>query len=163
VAIHARKKPAQVRNPHPTVKPLELMRWLVWLLCPPGGLVLDPTAGSGTTGAAAALEGRRFLGIEPEPAYIEIAAARIAHHSKKAPGRPKVSRGPLGRRRHPLRLARHIGKPLPVAHQLGELLRVRLVPAMEVRDVTRFPSLTEPRLAPDPPGIVGFTLISVRR
>jgi site-specific DNA-methyltransferase (adenine-specific) len=93
------KKPAQVRNPHPTVKPLELMRWLVRLLCPPGGLVLDPTAGSGTTGAAAALEGRRFLGIELEPAYIEIAAARIAHHSKKAPGRPKVSRAPLGRRR----------------------------------------------------------------
>jgi site-specific DNA-methyltransferase (adenine-specific) len=98
-AQKAGKKPAQVRNPHPTVKPLELMRWLVRLLCPPGGLVLDPTAGSGTTGAAAALEGRRFLGIELEPAYIEIAAARIAHHSKKAPGRPKVSRGPLGRRR----------------------------------------------------------------
>ncbi|HEU4905471.1 MAG TPA: site-specific DNA-methyltransferase [Solirubrobacterales bacterium] len=93
------KKPAQVRNPHPTVKPLELMRWLVRLLCPPEGLVLDPTAGSGTTGAAAALEGRRFIGIELESAYVEIAAARIAHHSRKAPGRPKVSRVPLGRRR----------------------------------------------------------------
>lgn len=93
------KKPAQACNPHPTVKPLELMRWLVRLLCPPHGLVLDPTAGSGTTGAAAALEGRRFCGIEFDPAYIEIAAARIAHHSKKAPGRPKVSRAPLGRRR----------------------------------------------------------------
>jgi DNA modification methylase len=93
------KKPAQVRNPHPTVKPLELMRWLVRLLCPPGGLVLDPTAGSGTTGAAAALEGRRFLGIELEPAYMEIAAARIAHHSKIVPRRPKVSRAPLGGRR----------------------------------------------------------------
>ena len=93
------KKPAEARNSHPTVKPLELMRWLVRLLCPPGGLVLDPTVGSGTTGAAAALEGRRFVGIELEPAYMEIAAARIAHHSKKAPGRPKVSRAPLGRRR----------------------------------------------------------------
>jgi DNA modification methylase len=93
------KKPAQARNPHPTVKPLELMRWLVRLLCPPGGLVLDPTAGSGTTGAAAALEGRRFIGIELDPAYIEIAAARIAHHAKEAPGRPKVSRTPSGRRR----------------------------------------------------------------
>jgi site-specific DNA-methyltransferase (adenine-specific) len=61
--------------------------------------VFDPTAGSGTTGAAAVLEGRRFLGIELEPAYMEIAAARIAHHSKKAPGRPKVSRVPLGRQR----------------------------------------------------------------
>lgn len=93
------KKAAQARNPHPTVKPLELMRWLVRLLCPPGGIVLDPTVGSGTTGAAAALEGRRFVGIELEPAYMEIAAARIAHHSQRAPGRPKVSRAPLGRRR----------------------------------------------------------------
>lgn len=93
------KKPAEARNPHPTVKPLELMRWLVRLLCSPGGLVLDPTVGSGTTGVAAALEGRRFLGIELEPAYMEIAAARIAHHSQRAPGRPKVNRAPLGRRR----------------------------------------------------------------
>jgi site-specific DNA-methyltransferase (adenine-specific) len=93
------KKPAEARNPHPTVKPLELMRWLVRLLCPPGGLVLDPTVGSGTTGAAAVLEGRRFVGIELEPAYMEIAATRIAHHSRKSPGRPKVSRAPLGRRR----------------------------------------------------------------
>jgi DNA modification methylase len=81
------------------VKPLELMRWLVRLLCPPGGVVLDPTAGSGTTGAAAVLEGRRFIGIELEPPYMEIAAARIAHHAQKCPGKPKVSRAPLGRRR----------------------------------------------------------------
>jgi site-specific DNA-methyltransferase (adenine-specific) len=87
------------RNHHPTVKPLELMRWLVRLLCPPGGLVLDPTAGSGTTGAAAVLEGRRFCGIELESAYIEIATARIAHHSPKGTRKPKVGRGPLGRRR----------------------------------------------------------------
>lgn len=93
------KKPADVRNPHPTVKPLELMRWLVRLLCPPGGVVLDPTAGSGTTGAAAVLEGRRFVGIEFEPTYMEIAAARIAHHSRKCVGRSKVSRAPFGRRR----------------------------------------------------------------
>ena len=93
------KKPAAARNPHPTVKPLELMRWLVRLLCPPGGLVLDPTAGSGTTGAAALLEGRRFVGIELEPAYLEIAQARIAHHAERCPGRPRVRRAPLGRRR----------------------------------------------------------------
>lgn len=93
------KKPADAGNPHPTVKPLELMRWLVRLLCPPGGLVLDPTAGSGTTGAAAVLEGRRFVGIELEPAYMEIAAARIAHHSPKGRQKPKVRRAPLGRRR----------------------------------------------------------------
>jgi DNA modification methylase len=93
------KKPANARNPHPTVKPLELMRWLVRLLCPPGGLVLDPTAGSGTTGAAAVLEGRRFVGIELEAAYVEIAAARIAHHSPKGIQKPTVGRGPLGRSR----------------------------------------------------------------
>ena len=86
-------------NPHPTVKPLALMQWLVRLLCPPGGLVLDPTIGSGTTGAAALLEGRRFVGIELEPAYMEIAAARIAHHSQQCSRKPKVCRGPLGRRR----------------------------------------------------------------
>jgi DNA modification methylase len=83
--------PAQARNPHPTLKPLELMRWLVRLACPPDGLVLDPTAGSGTTGAAAALEGRRFIGIELEPAYLEIAAARIAHWGRaedRGHGRP---------------------------------------------------------------------------
>jgi DNA modification methylase len=84
------------RNPHPTVKPLELMRWLVRLLCPPGALVLDPTAGSGTTGAAAVLEGRRFLGIELEPAYVEIATARIEHWSKQA---SCEGRRPLGRKR----------------------------------------------------------------
>lgn len=94
-----RQKKPEVRNPHPTVKPLELMRWLVRLLCPPDGLVLDPTVGSGTTGAAAVLEGRRFLGIELEPPYVEIAAARIAHHARRSPGRPKVSRAPFGRRR----------------------------------------------------------------
>ena len=87
------------RNFHPTVKPLELMRWLVRLLCPPGGVVLDPTAGSGSTGAAAVLEDRRFIGIELEAAYLEIAAARIAHHSPKGTRKPKVRRGPLGRRR----------------------------------------------------------------
>jgi DNA modification methylase len=93
------KKPAQVRNPHPTVKPLALMRWLVRLLCPPGGLVLDPTMGSGTTGAAALLEGRRFIGIELEPAYMEIATARIDHHSPEGSGALKVGSGPLGKRR----------------------------------------------------------------
>jgi DNA modification methylase len=93
------KKPADARNPHPTVKPLELMRWLVRLLCPPGGVVLDPTVGSGTTGAAAALERRHFIGIELEPAYMEIAAARIAHHAPRGTQRPKVRRDPLGRRR----------------------------------------------------------------
>lgn len=66
------------RNHHPTVKPVELMRWLVRLVTPPGGLVLDPFAGSGTTGIAAALEGAHFVGIERDPEYVVIAHARIA-------------------------------------------------------------------------------------
>jgi site-specific DNA-methyltransferase (adenine-specific) len=90
------KRGGPARNPHPTVKPLELMRWLVRLLCPPGGLVLDPFCGSGTTGAAAAIESRRFLGIELDPAYAEIAAARIAHWAPA--GEQAVARDPSGRR-----------------------------------------------------------------
>jgi site-specific DNA-methyltransferase (adenine-specific) len=90
------RRPA-TRNPHPTVKPLELMRWLVRLLCPPDGLVLDPTAGSGTTGVAALLESRRFIGIEIDSAYLAIAEQRIAHYTRGCPGRPKVGRVPLGR------------------------------------------------------------------
>jgi site-specific DNA-methyltransferase (adenine-specific) len=79
-ARHNRHDPSAARNPHPTVKPLALMRWLVRLATPPGGLVLDPFCGSGTTGAAARLERRRFLGIEIDPTYATIARARIAHH-----------------------------------------------------------------------------------
>lgn len=74
-----------VANVHPTVKPIELMRWLVRLLNPAGGLVLDPFAGSGSTGAAAVLEGARFHGIEREASYVPIARARIAHWAKRAP------------------------------------------------------------------------------
>lgn len=94
-----RARDIQTRNPHPTVKPLTLIRWLVRLACPPGGLVLDPTAGSGTTGAAAALEDRGFIGIEVEPAYIEIAAARIAHHRRRRRATPGRSCRPLINRR----------------------------------------------------------------
>jgi DNA modification methylase len=66
------------RNPHPTVKPVALMRWLVRLIAPPGGLVLDPFCGSGSTGVACALEGFGFLGMEREAEYVGIALARIA-------------------------------------------------------------------------------------
>lgn len=75
-----------VRNPHPTVKPIALMRWLVRLVCPPDGLVLDPFCGSGTTGAAAVLEGRRFVGLELDPHHAEVARARITHWSQHADG-----------------------------------------------------------------------------
>lgn len=66
-------------NPHPTVKPLALMRWLVKLVTQPGDLVLDPFAGSGTTGMACVLEGREFIGIERETEYAAIAERRIAN------------------------------------------------------------------------------------
>jgi DNA modification methylase len=74
-----RGAPRIVRNTHPTVKPLELMRWLTRLLCPPGRTVLDPFAGSGSTGAACMLEDRRFIGIERDERYVPIACARIEH------------------------------------------------------------------------------------
>jgi DNA modification methylase len=64
-------------NSHPTVKPIELMRWLVRLVTPPGGLVLEPFLGSGTTAMACVYEQRRFVGIEKEADYVEIARRRI--------------------------------------------------------------------------------------
>jgi site-specific DNA-methyltransferase (adenine-specific) len=68
-----------VRNSHPTVKPIELMRWLVRLVTPEGGTVLDPFTGSGTTGIAAVLEGRDFLGAEmndtAEEPFVALEAA----------------------------------------------------------------------------------------
>lgn len=67
---------------HPTVKPVALMRYLVRLVTPPGGVVLDPFTGSGTTGIAAAMEGARFIGFELDPAYAEVARARLAHWTK---------------------------------------------------------------------------------
>jgi site-specific DNA-methyltransferase (adenine-specific) len=67
----------RVANHHPTVKPIDLMRWLVKLACPPGGHVLDPFCGSGTTGCAAVVEGAQFTGIERSDEYAEIAEARI--------------------------------------------------------------------------------------
>ena len=66
------------RNTHPTVKPTDLMRYLCRLVTPPGGVVLDPFTGSGSTGKGAVLEGFRFIGIEREAEYVEIAKARIA-------------------------------------------------------------------------------------
>lgn len=67
-------------NHHPTVKPIALMRWLCRLVTPPEGLVLDPFTGSGSTGCAAVREGFRFLGIEEEAEYVEIATRRLAWH-----------------------------------------------------------------------------------
>jgi site-specific DNA-methyltransferase (adenine-specific) len=64
---------------HPTVKPVDLMRWLVRLVTPPGGTVLDPFAGSGTTGMACMAEGIDCLLVEREAEYVADIKARIAH------------------------------------------------------------------------------------
>ena len=66
-------------NPHPTVKPTSLMRYLVRLVTPPGGTVVDQFLGSGSTGKAAMLEGFHFLGCDLDADYVRIAQARIAH------------------------------------------------------------------------------------
>lgn len=71
-----------VRNVHPTVKPTALMQWLVRMVTPPGGLVLDPFTGSGSTGRAAIREGFSFVGCEMTPEYAEIARLRIDHAVK---------------------------------------------------------------------------------
>jgi site-specific DNA-methyltransferase (adenine-specific) len=90
------------RNEHATVKSIELMRWLVRLITPRGGLVLDCFMGSGTTGIAAVLEGARFVGIEQRPAMVEVARQRIAHWETgadiDAPEAPESKDGPAGPR-----------------------------------------------------------------
>ena len=73
----ASKSDRDADNVHPTVKPTDLMRYLCRLVTPPGGVVLDPFMGSGSTGKAALLEGFKFVGIERDPAYFQIANARI--------------------------------------------------------------------------------------
>lgn len=69
--------PEGERNQHPTVKSTELMRWLCRLVTPPGGLVLDPFTGSGSTGVAAQAEGFRFVGIERKADYVRVALHRL--------------------------------------------------------------------------------------
>jgi len=68
---------SKVKNNHPTVKPLELVKYLVKLVTPPEGIVLDPFMGSGTTGIAALEQGFKFLGVEKEKGYFKIAEERI--------------------------------------------------------------------------------------
>jgi DNA modification methylase len=74
---HDPARPIQRANVHPTVKPVELMRHLVRLVTPPGGVVLDCFLGSGSTAIAAELEGFAWIGIEKEPEYVAIAEARL--------------------------------------------------------------------------------------
>lgn len=84
-------------NHHPTVKPLAIMRWLVRLVAPPGGTVLDPFLGSGTTGMAAVLEGFDFIGIEQDDEYAELARRRIAHVERHGERWLEAARTPKAR------------------------------------------------------------------
>jgi len=72
------------KNNHPTVKSISLMSYLITMTTRPGDTVLDPFMGSGTTGCAAALLRRKFVGVEMDPDYLEIAAARIEHWKNQA-------------------------------------------------------------------------------
>lgn len=88
---------APKRNTHPTVKPIALMRWLCRLVTPPGGVVLDPFCGSGSTGCAAVLEGFRFIGCEQgdppgDPRFGQIARARIGWWAEHPEGVSLIDR-----------------------------------------------------------------------
>lgn len=71
-----------VKNNHPTVKPLSLMQYLCKLVTPSNGVILDPFMGSGSTGCAAVKEGFNFIGFDLSPEYVKIAEARIANSIK---------------------------------------------------------------------------------
>jgi len=71
-------------NNHPTVKPIDLMRYLIRLVCPVGSVVLDPFMGSGTTGKAALEEGMEFIGIEQSAEYMDISKKRLTNVAYQA-------------------------------------------------------------------------------
>ena len=83
-ALSETSKLGKLGNTHSTVKPTDLMRYLCRLVTPPGGRVLDPFMGSGSTGKAALLEGYRFIGIERDDAYFAIAKTRVAAEAEPA-------------------------------------------------------------------------------
>lgn len=72
-----RSKGLENANDHPTVKPVDLMQQLIRLICQPGGVVLDPFAGSGTTGVAAIANGFRFVGCELDRSHMRICRRRV--------------------------------------------------------------------------------------
>lgn len=78
-----RNEGLESQNLHPTVKPTELMKYLIKLVTPPSGTVLDPFTGSGSTGKAALLEGFRFIGIEMTEDYIPIIEGRLKNAEEK--------------------------------------------------------------------------------
>jgi site-specific DNA-methyltransferase (adenine-specific) len=76
-------------NIHSTVKPIKLMQYLVKMITPPNGIVLDPFCGSGTTGVACKLEGFQFVGMEQDPEYSKIAEGRIKNYKEEKEKTPK--------------------------------------------------------------------------
>lgn len=99
-------------NHHPTVKPLQLMQYMIRLITPPGGTVLDPFMGSGSTGAACMLEGVQFVGIDITPEYIDIAEKRISYWRQRA-FTPLIDA--------PLNVPKSIIKPVNTAQQTLDL------------------------------------------
>jgi site-specific DNA-methyltransferase (adenine-specific) len=82
-AVPFKLRPIGRHNIHPTVKPTDLMAYLIRLVTPKNGIVLDPFMGSGSTGKACAREGMRFVGIERDEEYMEIATQRVEHEYNK--------------------------------------------------------------------------------
>lgn len=80
----SRERPKVDGVAHSTVKPLALMRWLVRLVTPPDGLVLDPFAGSGTTVEACVLEGFRCIAIEQDAQYLPLIEVRLKRSMPEA-------------------------------------------------------------------------------
>ena len=78
-----------LKNFHPTVKPIKLMQYLVKMITPPNGIVLDPFCGSGTTGIACNLEGFQFVGMEQDAEYSKIAEGRINNYKEEKEETPK--------------------------------------------------------------------------
>jgi DNA modification methylase len=88
LAIDSKRLGTEKGNNHPTVKPVDLMKYLIKLITPPGGTVLDPFNGSGSTGCAAVELGHEYIGCELDPAYVEIAEKRIAAWINKDQSKP---------------------------------------------------------------------------
>jgi DNA modification methylase len=86
-------KPAPA-NDHPSLKAIALLRWLCRLVTPPGGTVLDPFNGVGSTGCAARLEGFNYIGIELDPRYVRIAKERIMYWESRPPSAEDVPQIP---------------------------------------------------------------------
>jgi DNA modification methylase len=89
VSKSERNEGLDISNPHPTLKPVSLMRYLIRLVTPKGGTTLDPFMGSGSTGKAAVRGGFDFIGIEREDEYFKIAEARIEYEKNKPKGNVK--------------------------------------------------------------------------